>query len=116
MDAHFVPEMLAAVSHHFLRVLDEIPDIGTRPLQSSQAKSTYIRNHYYSAPGQRHNYVVGLESGGRVRQSGWGASSRDWALGSRRHGSLVRVRENIAAMPTMRGVTRETTYAQHARV
>ena len=55
VDAHFVPEMLAAVSHHFLRVLDEIPDIGTRPLQSSQAKSAYIRNHYYSILGKHHN-------------------------------------------------------------
>jgi hypothetical protein len=47
VDAHFVPEMLAAVSHHCLHILDEIPDIGTRPLQSSQAKSACIRNHYY---------------------------------------------------------------------
>jgi len=54
-DAHFVPEMLAAVSHHFLHILDEIPDIGTGPLQSSQAKLAYIRNHYYPTPGQRHN-------------------------------------------------------------
>lgn len=52
VDAPFLPEMLAAVSHHFLHILDEIPDIGTRPLQSSRAKSAYIRNHYYSIPGE----------------------------------------------------------------
>ena len=55
VDAPFMPEMLAAVSHHFLHILNEIPDIGTRPLQSSRAKSAYIRNHYYSILGQCHN-------------------------------------------------------------
>ena len=55
VDAPFMPEMLAAVPHHFLHILNEIPNIGTRPLQSSQAKSAYIRNHYYSILGKHHN-------------------------------------------------------------